>query len=140
MEVSSKPFLRKDHNLFVEKQTPIAAARIGGTTCLVTFDTGVRRTILTARYFREHTSDFVANRVIDQSMAGAGGTRSTKTYALDSVPVQIDGRSTVLHDVPVLTDRVGKNYDDFYGNLGLDAVQQFSAFTLDFKGMHFYVY
>ncbi len=140
VEVRSKPFPRKDYNLFVEKQTPVIAARIGGTTWLVTFDTGVQRTILTARYFREHTSDFAMKRAIDQSMAGVGGTRSTSTYTLDSVPVQIDGRSTVLHDVPVLTDRLGKNYDDFCGNLGLDAVQQFSAFTLDFDDMHFYVY
>jgi hypothetical protein len=138
--VSTKPLLRKDHNLFVEKQTPLAAARIGGTTCLFTFDTGTQRTILTARYYREHTSDFVMKRAIDRSLAGVGGTRSIPSYALESIPVEVGGRKTILHDVPVLTDRVGKNYDDFCGNLGLDAVEQFSAFTLDFDDMYFYVH
>jgi hypothetical protein len=136
VDVGTKPFPHKDHNLFVEKQTPLAAARIGGTSCLFMFDTGIRRSILTARYYREHTSDFVMKRAIDQPLAGVGGTRSISTYALESVPVEVGGRSTTLHDVPVLTERVGKNYDDFCGNLGLDAIQEFSAFTLDFDDMY----
>jgi hypothetical protein len=138
--VSTKPLLRKDHNLFVEKQTPLAAARIGGTVCLFTLDTGTQRTILTARYYREHTSDFVMKETIDRSVAGVGGTRSIPSYTLESIPIEVGGRRTILHDVPVLTDRVGKNYDDFCGNLGLDAVEQFSAFTLDFDDTHFYVH
>jgi hypothetical protein len=138
--VSTKPLLRKDHNLFVEKQTPLAAARIGGTACLFTLDTGTQRTILTARYYREHTSDFVMKETIDLSVAGVGGNRSIPSYTLESIPVEVGSRRTILHDVPVLTDRVGKNYDDFCGNLGLDAVEQFSAFTLDFNDTHFYVH
>ena len=140
VDVGTKPFLHEDHNLFVEKETPLATARIGGTSCLFMFDTGIRRSILTARYYREHTSDFVMKRAIDQPLAGVGGTRSISTYVLESVPVEVGGRSTTLRDVPVLTERVGKNYDDFCGNLGLDAVQEFSAFTLDFDDMYLSVH
>jgi hypothetical protein len=94
VDVGTKPFPHKDHNLFVEKQTPLAAARIGGTRCLFMFDTGIRRSILTARYYREHTADFVMKTAIDQPLAGVGGTRSISTYVLESVPVEVGGRST----------------------------------------------
>jgi hypothetical protein len=40
----------------------------------------------------------------------------------------------------VLTEPARKKFDEFYGNLGLEAVEQFSAFTLDFGAMHFYVH
>jgi len=135
VDVSSKIRLRRDHNLFVEKQTPLAAARIDGATCLFTLDTGTYRTILTARYYREHSADFAANKENGKSMTGIGGTRSFRAYAVASLPLKLAGESTTLHDVPVLTNRVGKTFDDFCGTLGLDVVQQFSAFTLDFHNM-----
>ena len=135
VDVSSKARPRMDHNLFVEKETPVAAARIAGTTCLFTVDTGIQRTILTAHYYQEHSSDFVADKANGQSLTGIGGTRSLPAYAVGSLPLQLAGHSTTLHDVPVLTNRVGKTFDEFCGNLGLDAVQEFSAFTLDFDSM-----
>jgi hypothetical protein len=63
-----------------------------------------------------------------------------KTELLWQVPhrqaeVQLAGYTTTLHDVPVLTNRVGKTFDDFCGTLGLDSLQEFSAFTLDFHNM-----
>ena len=135
VDVSVKPHLRRGHNLFIEKETPLVAARIGDTTCLFTLDTGIRRTILTARYYREHSSDFVAYKANGQSLTGVGGTRSLPAYTIGTLSLQLAGHTTTLHDVPVLTNRAGKTFDDFCGTLGLDAVQQFSAFTLDFHNM-----
>lgn len=135
VDVSTKPPLHRDHNLFIEKETPLVAARIGDTTCLFTLDTGIHRTILTARYYREHSSDFAAYKANGQSLTGVGGTRSLAAYSVGTLPLQLAGHTTTLHDVPVLTNRVGKTFDDFCGNLGLDAVQEFSSFTLDFHNM-----
>jgi len=135
VDVSTKPPLRTDHNMFLEKETPLVAARIGDTTCLFTLDTGIRRTILTARYYREHSSDFVAYKANGQSLTGVGGPRSLPAYTIETLPLQLAGHTATLRDVPVLTNRVGKTFDDFCGNLGLDAVQQFPPFTLDFHNM-----
>lgn len=135
VDVSTKPPLRRDHNLFIEKQTPLVAARIGDTTCLLTLDTGIHRTILTARYYREHSSDFVAHKENDQGLTGVGGTRFLPAYTIGTLPLQLAGHTATLHDVPVLTNRVGKTFDDFCGTLGLDSLQEFSAFTLDFHNM-----
>jgi hypothetical protein len=135
VDVSTKPPLHRDYNLFIEKETPLVAARIGDTTCLFTLDTGIQRTILTARYYREHSSDFAAYKANGQSLTGVGGTRSLPAYTIGTLPLQLAGHTTTLHGVPVLTNRVGKTFDDFCGTLGLDAVQPFSAFTLDFHNM-----
>ena len=140
VDVSTTPVWGRHSNLFVDEQTLLTAARIGGTAFLFTFDTGIQRTFLTARYYREHSSDFPSERTRHQDLAGVGGTRSLSNYVVESLPVQFAGGTSTLHDVPVLTERVGKKFDEFYGNLGLDAVEQFSAFTLDFGAMHFYVH
>jgi hypothetical protein len=135
VDVTTKPPLRRDRNMFLEKETPLVAARVGATTCLFTLDTGIRRTILTARYYREHSSDFVTYKANGQSLTGVGGTRFLPAYTIGTLPLQLAGHTATLHDVPVLTNRVGKTFDDFCGTLGLDSLQEFSAFTLDFHNM-----
>ena len=137
VDVTTKRPQRRDHNMFLEKETSLVAARIGDTTCLFTLDTGIRRTMLTARYYREHSSDFVAYKANGQSLTGVGDTRSLPAYTIGTLPLQLARHTATLHDVPVLTNRLGKTFDDFCGTLGLDAVQQFSAFTLDFHNMQF---
>lgn len=110
---------------------------IDGATCLFTFDTGIQKTILTARYYSGHLSDFLTESAIRRNLAGIGGARSVPTYIAKSLSIDLSGGNTLLRDVPVLAERVGKHFDDFCGNLGLDAVQEFSAFALDFRNMRF---
>ncbi len=74
VDVCTRPVRGRDSNLFVDEQTLLTAARIGGTALLFTFDTGIPRTILTARYYREHTSDFPSERAHQHDLAGVGGT------------------------------------------------------------------
>jgi hypothetical protein len=57
---------------------------------------------------------------------------------ISSLTVEFGGTCTSIKDISVLTGAT-RLPDEFYGNVGEDALSSFSSFTLDFHAMDFRV-
>jgi hypothetical protein len=122
--------------LYLEKLTPLVAAKVEGEEDLLTLDTGASGTYLSAEYYAQHRQEFSAR---DQSMlqlVGAGGSKVIPAYKLANVSLNIGGACVVMPQIEVLTESTG-NSDEFAGNVGQTAVGKLRSYTLDFRNMTF---
>jgi hypothetical protein len=68
-------------------------------------------------------------------MEGAGGAKNMDAAVLKSLHLSIGGFTVVLSPAGVLLTHTVEESDFFYGNLGIDLLQQAHKTTFDFKAM-----
>jgi hypothetical protein len=71
-------------------------------------------------------------------LVGAGGTRVSPAYQMHDVLAKLGGSCANLDTVQVLIQPTGLP-DEFYGNIGQNALNSFASFTFDFNAMQFTV-
>jgi hypothetical protein len=125
------------HNLFLEKFTPVITADLGSGNRLFTIDTGATGTILSSAFYREN-KPVNSVELIRLELLGAGGRVVSPAYQVSDVGAILGGSCAKIERVQVLTEPVG-SAEEFYGNIGENALKSFTSFTLDFSGMHFSV-
>jgi len=126
------------HNLFFEKLTPVITADFGQGQQLFTIDTGAIGTVLSSQFYQNDQAGFDSGQLIQLEMLGAGGALVTPAYQLRDVALSLGGGCTKLPSVQLLTQTLGLA-DEFYGNVGEDALRSFASFTFNFRRMHFSV-
>jgi predicted aspartyl protease len=125
------------HNLFLENFTPVITADLGSGDRLFTIDTGAVGTILSSAFYREN-KPVNSVELIRLELLGAGGKLVSPAYQVSGVGAILGGSCTRIETVQVLTEPVG-SADEFYGNIGENALRSFTSFTFDFSAMHFSV-
>jgi hypothetical protein len=118
---------------------PAALSR-GGDERMYVIDAGSQQTYLTSRYYDEHTGDFAKQKMEMFTIPGPLNLPPQPAYMAETVPVVVGPTTVHVHYVEVLTQPVGSAaLDDVYGVLGIDALDQLSAYTFDYRTMQFSV-
>ena len=126
------------HNFFLDTFTPLIVADFGSGKQLFTLDTGSMGTILSAQFYKESRGIIYVGEQVGLELLGAGGTLMFPARQISSLTVEFGGTCTSIKDISVLTGAT-RLPDEFYGNVGEDALSSFSSFTLDFHAMDFRV-
>jgi predicted aspartyl protease len=129
--------VRRPHNLFLEKFAPLISADFGLGDQLFTIDTGAMGTILSAEFYNE-SKPMNSGELLELELVGAGGTRVSPAYQMHDVLAKLGGSCANLDTVQVLIQPTGLP-DEFYGNIGQNALNSFASFTFDFNAMQFTV-
>jgi len=112
----------------------------GGDERMYAIDAGSQQTYLTSRYYDEHSGDFAKQQMEMFTIPGPLNLPPQPAYLAETVPVVVGPTTVHLHYVEVLTQPVGAAaLDDVYGVLGIDALDQLSAYTFDYRTMLFAV-
>jgi predicted aspartyl protease len=122
------------HNLFFERFTPLVVADFGHGNQLFSLDTGAVGTILSNQFLQEDEGLIATGDLIDLQLIGAGGDLTAPAYVAHDLAARFAGQCARLKNVQVLMQSTGLP-DEFYGNVGQNALSQFSSFTLDFNAM-----
>jgi hypothetical protein len=103
-------------------------------------DAGGQETYLTARYYDEHTADFAGKQMSLYRLPGPVQMAPTPAYLAETVPLAIGSTLIHINYVQVFTQPLGTaGLDDVYGVLGVDALDQFKAYTFNYRTMRFSV-
>jgi predicted aspartyl protease len=123
--------------MYMRGLTPAIECEVEGRPLLFTFDTGAPSTGLSVRYyelFRAQADSW--KKGVDESW-GAGGSIQQDVYIQPRVIMKVGTSTVTLNDVSILPARMNAGIDVLFGNLGLDFVDGFESFSMDFSTMTF---
>jgi hypothetical protein len=126
------------HNFFFDRFTPLIVADFGPKEQLFTIDTGAMGTILSAEFYKANRDSFNFPESVSLELSGAGGMLAVPAYQVSGLVATFGGSCATIKDVSILLDVI-RRPDEFYGDIGENALSSFSSFTLDFSTMHFSV-
>jgi predicted aspartyl protease len=123
-------------DLCFDGQHPIAQVQYEGRTLAFTLDTGATNTDLYPP-FAEMFPELLRTAATTDSykMEGAGGAKTLNASVVPSLPLSIGGFPVVLKPAGILREFTLENSKFFYGNLGIDLLQQAHKTTFDFRAM-----
>jgi len=120
-------------------QLVVALGRSGEERNFV-IDAGGQQSYLTSRYYLEHSEEFEEIEPQLFAVPGAEKMPPQPAYEADSVALPVGENTVHIHGLQVLTQPLNSAaQDDVYGVLGIDALDQFRAYTFDYRTMRFRV-
>jgi len=141
-EIPLHPSKSAFQNLALDGLMPIAEFTVHKESLPFRFDTGAGSSVLYLPYFDRYKKNVIQHgRPHKLKSSGVGGTiTETDAYAIRDFSISIANHVTKLPQIHVRTSSVGTEKDLFYGNLGLNALGQFSTLTINFESMFIEVY
>jgi predicted aspartyl protease len=133
MGFASAGYVKGRENLAFDGSTPLVLAEFAHTLLTFHLDTGAGHTDLWPAFARRYPAGL--SRSGKSKIASVGGSRDISAAKLGTFDLLIDGRQLQLHDVIVLLKPPGSSRRPYYGNLGIDLLQQAQRVTLDFTAM-----
>jgi predicted aspartyl protease len=127
-----------DRNLALDGQYMLIRVEANNDTLPFLFDSGNNITNLSARFYNKYKSR-IEGKCTRQKVitGGAGGTRETEAYILDSLGMSVGNSNCTLDSLVVYTnDLMGYDVKYLYGNFGQDYVSRFSEMKIDFASMN----
>lgn len=123
--------------MYVEGLNPLLEiATTEARGLLFTLDTGATSSSFSVAYLRRFPQQFASLASKPSTASGAGGLREMKAYSLPSIDLQLGSARAMLKNVPVFAIDIGSDPQDrVLGNLGLDLLNQFQTYTIDFRDM-----
>jgi len=101
-------------------------------------DAGGQQTYLTSRYYDEHAADFAGQKMALFFLPGSQNLAPQPAYVAETIRLTVGPTTVEVHYVQVLTQPVGSAvFDDVYGVLGIDALDQLKSYTFDYRTMRF---
>jgi hypothetical protein len=103
-------------------------------------DAAGQQTYLTSRYYDEHASEFTGQKMQLFTLPGPQSATPQPAFVAETIPLAVGPTTVPIHFIQVLTQPLGSAaLDDVYGVLGIDALDQFQAYTFDYRTMRFSV-
>ncbi len=124
------------------EKSPPAPAKSSkpGDERMFQIDAGGQQTFLTSRYYDEHASEFTGQKIQLFTLPGLQSSTPQPAFVAETIPLVVGPTTVHAHFIQVLTQPLGSAaLDDVYGVLGLDALDQFEAYTFDYRTMRFSV-
>jgi predicted aspartyl protease len=123
-------------NMCFDGNHPIVQVEFQNQNLAFTLDTGASNTDLYPRFAKAFPELIqAATKTNSYKMEGVGGTRQMDAAMLSSLHFRIDGFPVGLKSTGVLLANTAETSKFFYGNLGIDLLQQAKKATFDFKVM-----
>ena len=123
---------------FLDGDRVLVALGKPGDERMFAVDAGGQQTYMTSRYFDEHTQDFAGQKMELFSVPGATDAPPQPAYNAETVRLEVGPVTLPVHFVQVLTAPLGMTaFDDVYGVLGVDALDQIQSYTFDYRTMRF---
>jgi len=126
----SSPIGMQGNNLLV-------SVRLGSDAVPLLLDTGGNATSLSAEFAAGHPDLVAALPQTEQHVGGAGGISAQRIALWSKVPVRIGGTGVTLDRVAIQLSSPGDTDRKTYGTVGQDLLNQFAAYTIDFRTMRF---
>jgi Aspartyl protease len=125
--------------MYMRGLTPALEFEVEGQPLLFTFDTGAASTDLSVRYYERFRAKASSWKTHIFESAGVGGSTRQTQYIQPRVAIKMGANTVTLSDVAIHPVRVNAAIDLLFGNLGLDFVDGFESFSLNFSTMTFSV-
>jgi len=137
LEIPSDPPTRTAENLALDDLDPLVRVRYTKDQLLCRLDTGAEKTDFYEPFFRRYQERIEGNgKRVTTASGGVGGFQEFDAYRLSRLVMTIAGAGVTLRKVEVFTQPIRPphlNYLDC--NVGLDALEQFPAYVLNFRDM-----
>jgi hypothetical protein len=125
---------------FLDGDQIVAALGEPGDERMFVVDAGSQQTYMTSRYYAEHMDEFAGKRQQLFNMPAITGLPPQPAYVAETVALPIGANTAHVHFVLVYTQPFRQSaLDDVYGVLGIDALDQLTSYTFDYRTMRFSV-
>ena len=137
LEIPQDPPRRSVDNLALNDLEPLVRARYNRDDLLCRLDTGAKKTDFYEPFFRRYRERIEGNgNQVTVTRGGVGGFQDFKAYRLARFLITIAGLDVSLRKVDILTQPTRPPYLNYLDcNVGLDALEQFPAYVLNFRDM-----
>ena len=128
-------------NLALENLTPLIEFSYRGEQLIGRFDSGADKSVFYEPFFRRYFSNTVEPSEIDTiKSGGVGGIVAHPVYKLRNITIEIADTLLTIDSIYVHTTVLGKPSDNYlYANIGLDILNRFDQYILNFKEMAFII-
>lgn len=120
-------------NMLFHNSNPIIDVQVEGKRLDFTLDTGAVDTDLNPPFARALPALMRTGSPENRTIEGVGGTTEGESILLPSVSFLIGARTVMLSPTHVFTEHGNGTWAA--GNMGMDMLKQWSAFTVDFESM-----
>lgn len=136
MTIPQQAVDRNIRNFGVDELLPVITVAYNTDTLAFTFDTGAQFTFLNEPFYRRYKKLIdTASKAFDMQIGGAGGIAKTKAYKIPQIEINVAGQPALIKDVSVKTTSTTPKDKLYYGNLGLDVINQFKEMVINFRYM-----
>jgi hypothetical protein len=127
--------LRVGAPFFSDGQRLVVAEGPAGGDHVYAINPGIVGSLLTERYYRDHTADFHGER--RDLLPIPGRAAPVSAYTAENIHLNFRGFPVTLHEIEAFAQPTGTAIDRYYGILGEDALDQLKSYTFDFRTMRF---
>lgn len=120
------------YNLAIDGLDPVLAVAMDADTLPWYFDTGSAFSSLYKPYYDRYHQKI--DTTYDQhsfNIGGLGGVKEFTCYIIDSLDLEIAGRSASVKDVETHTNYLYNEHEKVFGNLGQDFILQFDKMVIN---------
>ena len=136
MTIPQQAVDRNIRNFGVDELLPVITVAYNTDTLAFTFDTGAQFTFLNEPFYRRYKKLIdTVGKALDMQIGGAGGIAKTKAYKIPQIEINVAGQPATLKEVSVKTTSTSPKDKLYYGNLGLDVINQFKEMVINFRYM-----
>jgi hypothetical protein len=127
---------RHQRNLALQQLDPRIIVQYGSDSLICRLDTGAEATDFFEPFYQRYRSSIEALGKLQISKpTGAGGSQEVSAYVLPRMSLRVAGAEVDLEDVTIYTETIGKDREHLFCNLGLDVLDQFGGYTINFRDM-----
>lgn len=126
--------------LYIDGDQMIVGIGPAGSERMFALDAGGQQSYFTSRYFDEHMAEFNGAKMELFTIPGSQAFPPQPAFVAETLPLDVGGTMARAHYIQVLTQPLGSAaFDDVYGFLGVDVLDQFRSYTFDYRNMRFRV-
>ncbi len=125
---------------FLDGDQVIVALGASGDEGMYIVDAAGQQSYFTSRYYDDHARDFAKGKAELFQVPSAQAMEPQPAYTAETLPLAVGTTTVQVHFIPVLTHPLGNSvFDDVYGVLGMDVLDQLQSYTFDYRTMRFSV-
>lgn len=137
IEIPHHPQTRRWRNLALDNLDPLVRVRYRKDDLVCRLDTGAGHTTFYEPFYeryRERIESFGKHTTV--KVGGVGGLQEMPAFRLRKIGLTLAGAGGTLRDVDVYTRPIRPPHENYlYCNLGLDVLQSFRAYVINFRDM-----
>jgi hypothetical protein len=137
MEIPKDPPYRSLRNLALDNLDPLVQVRYARDDIVCRLDTGAGQTVFYEPFYRRYSKRVeAAGRSIRSKATGVGGSVEMPAYRLPKIVLTVAAAGITLRRVDVYTQPIRPAEENhLFCNLGLDALQQYRSYAVNFRDM-----